>query len=365
MKKLNLFAAIAMMSMVAMIACKEDPEVRLDEEEMVAPEISSPADGLAKVITADNLEENLTIEWSEAEYGVSLAVNYNVQVDVAGNNFAAGTSLGSTSQTSLTVTLAALNDFLLTNLEQAANTAISLDMKVVASAAGQVEQASEVISLTITTFEAEDVDPEPVDYPKLWVAGDFQGWNIGAAATIASKASNGIYEGYIYIPAGGTNEMKLYAQPDWGPTSFGTLEDSVITLANYAGANLRAPSDGYYLLSVNMNDSTFFLMDTEWGLIGDATPGGWTADTEMTFNAANRTWSVTTDLVTNGSFKFRANKAWQLDFGIDAEGKLIYANHPALAYVDRTAIQVPEDGNYTVTLNLSNSENYTYTIVKN
>lgn len=365
MKKLKLYTIMACMGLVTLFSCEEDePQFTLDKEEMVAPQLSSPANGFSKVILAEDTTDVFTVAWSPAEYGMDLALTYSVQMDVTGNDFASAASLGATTVTSLSVTFGEINNLLVNTLEQAANEAVSVDLRVVASANGQEELPSASVTVSFTTYESEVVEPEPTDYPKLWVAGDFQGWDIANAATIVSKEDNGIYEGYLYLPEGGTNEFKLYAQPDWSPDSYGTLEDSVITKANYAGANLAAPSAGYYLLSVNMNDSTFFLMDTDWGIIGDAAPNGWDSSTEMTFDEETETWSLTTDLNV-GALKFRANNAWTLDFGVDAEGELIYANHPALEYVDRTAISIAEAGNYTITLDLSNPSDYSYSIEKN
>lgn len=367
MKKLKLVAyMMALAGLTALFSCEDDePQFTLDKEEMEAPELSSPASGFSKVIMPEDTSDLFTVAWSEAWYGMDLALTYTVQLDVAGNEFASPASLGTTSVTSLSVTFGELNDILLNTLGQAADEAASVDLRVVSSANGQEEQLSSAVTISITPYEDEVEEPEPTpDYPKLWVAGDFQGWDIAKAATIVSKEDNGIYEGYLFLPEGGTNEFKLYAQPDWSPDSYGSLEDSVITKANYAGANLVAPSAGYYLVSVNMNDSSYFLMNTGWGIIGDATPNGWDSDTDLTFDEATQTWSVTTDMVV-GSFKFRANDGWTLDFGVDEEGELIYANHPAKAYVDRPAIPIAEDGNYTITLDLSDPNEYTYSVEKN
>src|SRR5690606_2679809 len=126
-----------------------------------------------------------------------------------------------------------------------------------------------------------------------------------------------------------------------------------------------APAPGYYLLTVNLNTMTYLLIKTSWGIIGAATPGGWDADTEMTYQPGNQVWTVTANMKAGGSFKFRANKAWQLDFGIDEEGNLAYANHPWLPYIDRPQLTVPTDGNYTITLDLHVPGNYSYEIKKN
>jgi hypothetical protein len=72
-------------------------------------------------------------------------------------------------------------------------------------------------------------------------------------------------------------------------------------------------------------------------------------------------------MVSGGSFKFRANNAWTIDFGMDpSTGKLVYADNPFFGYTPGLwNLSVPADGNYTLTLDLHNSQHYTYTIVKN
>jgi hypothetical protein len=74
----------------------------------------------------------------------------------------------------------------------------------------------------------------------------------------------------------------------------------------------------------------YILVKTTWGMIGGATPGGWDKDTPLNYNPSTQSWSVTADMKASGSFKFRANNAWQLDFGLSANGTLGYANHPWL-----------------------------------
>ena len=53
---------------------------------------------------------------------------------------------------------------------------------------------------------------------------------------------------------------------------------------------------------------------TAWGIIGDATPNGWDADQDMTWNEEKHCWSATVTL-TDGTFKFRANDGWDINFG--------------------------------------------------
>lgn len=52
-------------------------------------------------------------------------------------------------------------------------------------------------------------------------------------------------------------------------------------------------------------------------IIGDATPGGWDADTYLTKDAADPNVWKTTLVLNNGAAKFRANSAWTLNWGGD------------------------------------------------
>ena len=218
---------------------------------------------------------------------------------------------------------------------------------------------SNALTLQITPYKIES------GFPKLWIPGDYQGWDPATAAVIVSVNSDNIYEGYFHIPAGGTNQFKLTAQAAWKPLAYGFGSAGVLIEANLDGNNFTAPGEGYYLLRANLNTMTYTLIKTTWSIFGGATPGGWTTDTPMTYDSNLKVWTVTANMIANGSFKIRANNAWQIDFGLDQNGKLAYANHPNLPYVDRPHLTVPADGNYTLTLNLSVPGDYSYSMKRN
>ncbi|HET9053645.1 MAG TPA: DUF5116 domain-containing protein, partial [Cyclobacteriaceae bacterium] len=57
---------------------------------------------------------------------------------------------------------------------------------------------------------------------------------------------------------------------------------------------------------------------TSIGIVGDATPGGWDVDTDMIRNPANPyLWSKIITL-TEADVKFRANDAWDINWGSPA-----------------------------------------------
>lgn len=364
MKKIQLL--FALLAVGTMLSCGEDePKKTIEEGEKVAPALTAPSDGLSVVITEENLADDFTVSWSEADYGVEVAISYNVQIDLDGNEFAGAASLGTGTQTSLTVTNQSLNDLLVNDLGQAANGAVSIEVRVVASAGTGLEaQASEAVSLTVTPFEA----PEEPTFANIWVAGGFQGWDMNNFVSLTSWTDNGVYEGYLYLPAGQL-EFKLYQnQNDWGPDSWGTDNDGsgTIYVANEACCNFVATAAGMYWVEVDIPNLTYKLEPMNWGVVGDATPTDWASDTDMVYNAEIQAMEVTLDLTSTGAFKFRANDDWLQAFGVDGDGNLTYTDHLTNGHTDGISdLTVAEDGNYTITLDLHNSNEYTYSVVKN
>jgi hypothetical protein len=195
-----------------------------------------------------------------------------------------------------------------------------------------------------------------VEYPVIYVPGGYQAasgysegdWAPDAAPNLASVNSDNNYEGYIWF-ADANSEYKFTEGPNWDvnwgdDNADGTLE------AN--GANLIAPETGMYKINVNLNDMMYTSVKTDWGLIGDATAGGWDNSTPMEFDAERKVWTVIAEL-SSGTFKFRANDGWDINLGDnDADGILDY---------DEANIPVDEPGKYKIELFLG-APDYTYTI---
>ena len=76
----------------------------------------------------------------------------------------------------------------------------------------------------------------------------------------------------------------------------------------------------------------------------------------MTYNAADATWTVTTDLIA-GKFKFRANNDWAINLGGDINNLT----------QNGSDIVVEEAGNYTITVYMtrSTSDNIYCSLTKN
>jgi len=200
----------------------------------------------------------------------------------------------------------------------------------------------------------------------LYIPGAYQGWDPSSAPLLNPvEGKAGLYEAYVYMPGSGQQYFKYTNAPDWNHTNYGDGGTGAFSTDGNAGG-LSVPDSGYYELTANLNNNTWTATKTTWAIIGDATPGGWSADTQMSYDVTNQVWKVTADMKHNGAFKFRANNAWAIDFGVDSNGNLAYADNPFFGYNSSlNALSVPEDGNYTITLDLHISGKYTYSIVKN
>ncbi|MBT3243488.1 MAG: RagB/SusD family nutrient uptake outer membrane protein [Bacteroidetes bacterium] len=187
-------------------------------------------------------------------------------------------------------------------------------------------------------------------YPVLYVPGSYStpNWDPANSPTIASVNNDGNYEGYIWI-ADADMQWKYTDGPSWDVNWGDDGDDGTLELN---GANLVSPETGYYKLNVNLNDMTHTYLKTEWGIIGDATAGGWDSDQDMTFDPETGIWTAILDLEP-GTMKFRANDDWGYNLGDNGpDGVLNY---------DGANIEIPERGTYTITLTLG-SPDYTYTV---
>jgi hypothetical protein len=189
------------------------------------------------------------------------------------------------------------------------------------------------------------------DYPVIYVPGNYQApeWDPANSTQLASVNSDGNYEGYIWVEAG--KEFKFTDGPSWdvnyGDDGFdGTLEPG--------GANIVPTETGYYKLNVNLNDFTYTMVKTDWGVIGDATAGKWDFDQNMNYDGATGTWNAILDL-TAGEVKFRANDGWDINYGDTGMNGILEAGGDN--------IPIAEAGTYIFEMKLGTPD-YSYTITR-
>lgn len=181
-------------------------------------------------------------------------------------------------------------------------------------------------------------NPGNETYPVLYVPGGYQGWDPTKTNTvIASANGDGKFEGYLNFTDANT-EFKFTDGPSWNVNYGDTGADGGL---DQGGDNIKAAEAGFYKIDVDLTNLTYTLLKTSWGLIGNATPGGWDSDQDLTYDAATNSWSILVDLVP-GDIKFRANDGWDLNYGDTGKDGLLERNGDN--------IPIASAGKYKVTL---------------
>ena len=151
----------------------------------------------------------------------------------------------------------------------------------------------------------------------IWEAGVNNNWGSDAQPLYCGDG-NGTYVGFFYAQdadwSGGKGAFKFQKEfNDWAVNyGFGSGDDASGTLAEGGDNIMVAP--GFYRAEVNLAAMTYKLTPVQIGIIGPAQAGGWSDDTDMTYNPETRAWEATIAL-TAGEFKFRANDGWDINWG--------------------------------------------------
>lgn len=342
---------LAIILMSGFVSCQEEQDLLI----LTPPatfQIETPLTGDGVALSAETpLNSGLVLVWKDAEYGTPTEVTYKIQVDKAGNNFAKPQEIVSTAKTFATIASGVLNAVALkVGLAPFAQGAIEVRIKATVGTTGSQETFSNVITYLIKTYTT--------DLPQLAVAKI--GGDPKTAVKIAASAFGATdFTGYVWIDGNhkfiGPDAAGVY---DWNKGPEYGLGSTAGTLKSPGGGDIIAEV-GYYLINADTKKLTYSEKKTTWSIIGNGTPGGWGADTPMTYSASTKKWTVTAVLTTqaapNDGMKFRANNDWGINFGDTGAD---FTLEQGGTNISTTA------GTYLITLDLSNPRKYTYSLTK-
>jgi hypothetical protein len=173
----------------------------------------------------------------------------------------------------------------------------------------------------------------------LYTPGDANGWNQTASQMLYTNDYVN-YMGYAVLAPGG---FKFTNAPDWNHTNYGDGGEAGMLSTDGGAGNLTVPEKGLYWCSVDIGALTYSTTQVvSIGVIGDATPAGWDADTDLT-SEDFLVWKGTVALKGSGELKFRANDGWDINLGGDVNN----------LSAGGANIPTPGEGNWEVTLDLS------------
>lgn len=147
----------------------------------------------------------------------------------------------------------------------------------------------------------------------IYVPGNHQGWNPGAAPALWCPNFDGVYTGFSNL----NGDFKFTRVRGWDSeynyTHFTTFSTG---LSQGDGTNIKMATSGFYYLKADVAaGSLTATQTTTWGIIGPAQAGGWDADTDMTWNADKGCWYAAGVTLAAGEMKFRANDGWDINVG--------------------------------------------------
>ena len=155
----------------------------------------------------------------------------------------------------------------------------------------------------------------------IYEAGVNNNWGSEAQPLYCAN-QDGIYTGFFYAQdadwSDGKGAFKFTgAFNDWSQGNYGagSNDDEGGTMIDSGDSGNLLVTPGFYRADVNLGEMTFTLTRINGiGIIGPAQAGGWNDDTDLTYNPETRAWEGTFDL-TADEFKFRANDAWDINWG--------------------------------------------------
>ena len=175
--------------------------------------------------------------------------------------------------------------------------------------------------------------------PVLYMAGDANGWS---HIDYLSGEDGVNYTGFMYL---NQNGFKFCTQQNWDGTNyggafFGQESDNII----------MDETEGYYKVDVDLSTKKYTLTEIKSiGIIGSAAPNGWDSDVDLTYVPYNKEtkeggyWEKKDLELKAGECKFRANDAWDMQWGFDGDKFVFSNNAPQKQFV-------PEEGTYDIKL---------------
>lgn len=181
---------------------------------------------------------------------------------------------------------------------------------------------------------------DPMTYTAVrtvWgVMGDYNGWS--SQTDMIYDPATRTFSLALALTSGGG--FKFRGTSDWSVNYGSKPADG--TLDTEDGNNIPVTITGDYAITLDLSHPNEYTYSAyTWGVIGDATAGAWISDQNMTWDATNKVFTVTLDLIV-GSFKYRANDDWAMALGGSLDALVSTGGSPN--------IPITEPGNYTITL---------------
>ena len=328
MKKL-LYSILALAGVVATSCTQEHVEVQYIPGNVVAPTL-----GVIEGCDLTDGGNDIVVEYTKADFGVATANAHNLYIakteDMADMKKAKATF----GEGTITLTQSDINVVALDFAEAGAS--VDMYFAVVANLStdkGAVVAGSETMSNVVkATFKSYVADVLPTEkFDKVWVIGDYCGWDHSKTQFLFDYTSSGnVYSGIVDFNKDGAsaaaNGFKLTGVAGWDDTCNWGLEDN--TTAEAEAASLQLITGGgsqdikcyakrFYGFEY---DKSAMVLKKTWGadqigIIG--LNGDWETDIVMEYNPKWTRFYADIEATADTEMKFRADADWTLNWGVD------------------------------------------------
>ncbi len=292
--------------------------------------------------------DTLVFVGTPVDPGFQASATYFLEACPKGNNFKDSVLiLSSITDLQMKITVSDLNGLLLKKFP--ADQVSQVDFRIRSVLAVDAGAGAKPMTYSSAT---KSVDVTVYGLPRLDLIGS------GITQKIESALGDGNFTGFVKLDKTKPFTLK---DPDAG-TIYGA--NGAALAVNGPAINVPDAGNGWYKLSASIPALSYTLAPYMVGLIGSATPNGWSApDSKMDYNAATGLWFITLDL-TVGAIKVRYNDTWgAINLGLGD------ATHPGYSlsnlWNDGGSKDIPIDvaGNYTIKVFIGST--YSMTITKN
>ena len=320
---------IALFAVLAFSCNSDDVQDRPTIIGVDAPVLLAPEEGNSYLLlqeTGANQAERFV--WSKANFGEDVAINYEVQIDKVGNEFANPQSLGAViGGTQLSVSQETLNTGVIASGGEAFVESV-YEIRVKASVNDSFEPMySNTMTISVTPYVAIDPVLFLVGAPQAYYGLNQWDNSTAIAMRYIGTGTTKVFEAYVKVAAGEGFKF-IGEQGTWDNGNFGTIANAQNgVLENSGGSSdikvAEVDGSGLYYVQVDVDNLTYKAVKMNWGIIGSATANGWDGETAMTYDFATNQFSITANLAA-GEMKFRSsntgdyiyNDAWKFNVGV-------------------------------------------------
>ena len=335
MKFLKYFSVLAA-AVGIMSSCTSDLDMvqTLPDDQVVAPVLHDFATS-DLVITAETLDSKFVVEWDAAQFGEGIVPSYSVLISKASEEAEAEWKpiVVGVTDTKVELTYEQINlaaNELGLPIEVATLTNVRVGATIGSSFKTYYSESKE---LTVTPINAE---VKPSDkYDKVWVIGDYCGWNHGNSQYLLNYAGSGtVFSGVVDFGEKAAKGWKLTGEGKWDDScNYGADGENPVTdpepaelkLINGGGSgNITNYSMRFYGFEFDENAESLVLKKlwgaNQIGIVGDF--NGWGSDVVMEYNAVWSRFYADVEIAADGGLKFRADAAWTLNWGAADGGNI-------------------------------------------